>query len=405
MIHRPLRTTQKAPLLGTLALTALAAAGVVSSEGAAAADAGCTSSVPFVSGTDGYGVFRIPAVLQSPDGYVLAFAEGRSSGSDTGNIDIVLKRSNDGGCTWGPLQVVSDMGANTIGNPAPVFDRHTGDVVLLSVRNSGDVHESEILRGNATPEQSRRVFVQRSTDSGETFSEPHEITSTTKLTNWRWYATTPGHAIALATGEHAGRLVVPANHSAAPPADSADTGAEAKYYGGHTLYSDDHGQTWHIGFVEDKYNGYINSNETTAAELPDGRVYFNTREHNGSSPGVRADGYSSDGGETLDGSYRPQAALDGPVVQGSVLQLDGKKSPLLFSGPRHPSSRAVMSIRASYDGGTTWTTTEDLSGLPAAYSDLVQLDKATVGILYETGADYTYATIEFRRLDVKAVSQ
>ena len=404
MNHRASRTTPRTTI-GAIALTALAAAAIVPPGGASAADSGCSSSVPFVSGTDGYGVYRIPAVVQSLDGDVLAFAEGRSSGSDTGNIDIVLKRSTDGGCTWGPLQVVSDMGPNTIGNPAPVFDPHTGDLVLLSVRNSGDVHESDILRGNATPEQSRRVFIQRSADDGETFSEPREITSTTKLTSWRWYATTPGHAIALATGEHAGRLVVPANHSAAPPEGSTDTGAEAKYYGGHSLYSDDHGQTWQIGFVEDNYNGYINSNETTAAELPDGRVYFNTREHNGSAPGTRADAYSSDGGETLDGTYRPQTALDGPVVQGSVLQLEGKKSPLLFSGPRHPSSRAVMSIRASYDGGATWTTTEDLSGLPAAYSDLVQLDKSTVGILYETGADYTYATIEFRRLPVKAVSQ
>jgi sialidase-1 len=361
--------------------------------------------VPFVSGTDGYDIFRIPAVVQSPGGDVLAFAEGRESGSDSGDIDIVLRRSTDGGCTWEPLQVVSDMGANTIGNPAPVFDPATGQLILLSVRNGGDTHESEILRGEATPEGTRRVFVQTSDDEGLSFSEPREITASAKQANWRWYATTPGHAIALATGPYAGRLVVPANHSAAPPAGSTDTGAEAKYYGGHTLYSDDHGQTWHIGFVEDNYNGFINSNETTAAQLPDGRVYFNTREHNGSAPGTRADAYSLDGGQSLEPTYRPQAALEGPVVQGSVLQLEGKKAPLLYSGPRHPSSRAVMSIRASYDGGVTWNRTEDISGLPAAYSDLVQLDQRTVGLLYETGADYTYATIEFRRLDVKDVSE
>ena len=97
---------------------------------------------------------------------MLAFAEGRRGGSsDTGDIDIVLRRSTDGGCTWGPQQLVADQGPNTIGNPAPVVDPATGDVVLLSVRN-GPVTEAQILRGEASAEDTRRVFVQRSTDDG-----------------------------------------------------------------------------------------------------------------------------------------------------------------------------------------------------------------------------------------------
>ncbi|SCG53285.1 sialidase-1 [Micromonospora echinaurantiaca] len=358
----------------------------------------CDTSVPFVSGTEGYTGFRIPAVVTTRSGILLAFAEGRhGSLADAGNIDLVLKRSGDGGCTWGPLQMVHDRGPDTAGNPAPVLTA-SGRLVLLSTTNAADASEAEIMRGEVTPEQSRRVFVQHSDDDGVSWSAPREITGQAKAQNWRWYATGPGHALRLTGAAHRDRLVVPANHSIAPPAGSTDLGTEAKYYGGHLLYSDDAGETWHIGAVDDNPNGYVNVNETTAAELPDGRLYLNTREHNGSAPGNRADTWSADGGESLVLPYRPQATLVGPVVQASVLQLSGPKAPLLFSGPADPASRAAMTLRISTDQGATWRPALALSGLPAGYSDLVQLDARTVGVLYETGNFGPYETITFRRV-------
>lgn len=389
---RPTRTTAAVFLALVIAGTTTAGSVAVGST-----KARCTESVPYQAGVGGYASYRIPAVVRTADGAVLAFAEARRGGSsDTGDIDIVLRRSVDGGCTWGSLQLVADQGPNTIGNPAPVVDPATGDLVLLSVRN-GPVSEAQILRGEASAENSRRVFVQRSPDNGKTFDAPREITAAAKLPNWRWYATTPGHGIALRSG----RLVVPANHSIAPPAGSADTGAEAKYYGGHSLYSDDGGQTWKIGYVDDNPDGYINVNESTAAELPDGRVYFNTRDHNGTAPGNRADAYSLDGGQTLQKPFRPQATLVGPVVQASVLQLSGSNAPLVFSGPADPTSRAAMTLRTSRDGGVTWTSALPISGLPAAYSDLMQLDGNTIGLLYETGDFGANEKITFRRIDTK----
>jgi sialidase-1 len=382
--------------IAVLACVMLGAAGVAA---AGEADAPCERSVAFQSGTEGYDTYRIPAVVRTRERALIAFAEGRKGGAgDTGDIDLVAKRSVDGGCTWSPLQLVADSGPNTSGNPAPVVDPATGRIVLLTTYNGGDVTEAQIMRGEVTAEQARRVFVQHSDDDGRTWSEPREITDAAKLEDWRWYATGPGHAIALRRGAHAGRLIVPANHSIAPPAGSSDTGAEAKYYGGHVLYSDDGGASWRIGFTDDNPNGYINVNETTAAELPDGRLYLNTREHNGTAPGNRADAYSSDGGATLDKPYRPQATLVGPVVQGSTLQVEGGRRPLLYSGPSDPASRAAMALRRSDDGGVTWTTERTLSGLPAAYSDLVQLGPSTVGLLYETGDFGPYETIEFRRI-------
>jgi len=382
----------------TLVVAAVLAAPLTATPHASAA--GCTSSVPYVSGQGGYDTYRIPATVTTRRGTVLAFAEGRRTGaSDTGNIDVVLKRSADGGCTWGPLQVVTEGDGNTRGNPAPVLDPLTGAVVLVTSYNSGLVTEPQIMRGEVTPEQSRRVFVQRSWDDGRNFSAPVDITAQVKEPNWRWYATGPGHAVALTSGPHAGRLVVPANHSAAPPEGSEDTGQERKYYGGHAIYSDDGGTTWHIGFVDSSYEGYDNANETSVTELPDGRLYFSSRDEGGTSKGNRLDSYSSDGGQTLDRPYRQQPTLsDVPAVQGSVLQLPEPGAPLLFSGPSVPTARQAMAIWRSTDGGATFTKALTLSTQRAAYSDLVRIGWETVGLLYETGVAGTYETIEFRRL-------
>ncbi|MFC8669763.1 exo-alpha-sialidase [Streptomyces sp. NPDC057199] len=366
---------------------------------------GCVSSVPYAAGQNGYDTYRIPATVTTRTGAVLAFAEGRRDGAgDTGNIDVVLRRSFDGGCTWGPLSVVAAGKGDTRGNPAPVVDPRTGKVVLLTSYNSGAVTEAQIMRGEVTAEQSRRVFVQTSRDDGRRFSAPRDITGAVKLPGWRWYATGPGHAVALTRGPHAGRLVVPSNHSASPAAGSADTGQEAKYYGAHAIYSDDGGVTWRLGFVDDSYDGVDNANENAVAQLPDGRLYFSARDQHGSSVGNRLDGYSSDGGVTLDRPYLVQPTLnDVPVVQGSVLQLVGGGrgvAPLLFSGPSVPTVRQSMAVWRSSDAGHSFTKAKTLSTRPAAYSDLVQLGSDRVGVLYETGVTGMYEGIEFRRVPV-----
>ncbi|MFE2070079.1 exo-alpha-sialidase [Streptomyces sp. NPDC059467] len=386
--------------LSRISVTAALILGAFAVEPKAWATATCESSVPYVSGEGGYAQYRIPAVVRTWRGTLLAFAEGRhSTTGDSGDIDVVLRRSTDGGCRWGPLQVVADGKGDTRGNPAPVVDPRSGQVVLVTSYNDGSVSESQIMRGQVAKEQSRRVFVQRSQDDGRHFTKPHEITAQVKPAGWRWYATGPGHAVALTRGPHRGRLVVACDHSGVPRPGSSDTGREARYYGGHAIYSDDGGHSWHLGFVDDSYTGHDNANETTAAQLPDGRLYFNARDQDGSSPGNRLDAWSSDGGETLDAAYTVQPTLGQvPVVEGSTLQLQGSEAPLLFSGPSVPTARKAMALWTSTDEGITFDRLRTLSDLKAAYSDLVQVDANTVGVLYETGTKTAYDTIEFRRL-------
>ncbi|WP_411077653.1 sialidase family protein [Streptomyces sp. cmx-10-25] len=357
----------------------------------------CVASVPYTAGTGGYASYRVPAAVRTREGTVLAFAEGRvAGGGDSGHIDIVVRRSEDGGCTWGPLRVVADGDGDTRGNPAPVVDPRSGDVVLLSSYNGGEATEERILSGEVPADRGRRVFVQRGTDDGRTFSPPREITASVKRPGWRWYATGPGHALALTRGPHAGRLVVPADHSAAPPAGSSDTGREPRYYGAHALLSDDGGHSWRLGFVDAAHDGHVNANETAAAELPDGRIYFNTRDQLGTSPGNRADAVSGDGGATLERPFAPQPALDRvPVVQGSLLHVGGV---LLFSAPSVPDARAEPAVWRLADDGGTAVRALAVSRRKAGYSDLVPLDAGTVGLLHETGTTSPYETLEFRRL-------
>lgn len=351
----------------------------------------CAASVPYRSGASGYHTFRIPAALHVPGGALLAFAEGRrNSSADDGDIDLVLRRSLDGGCTWQPMQLVADAGKDTVGNPVPVIDPRTGDIVLLTCRTIGGVTKRQVMSGKAAASV-RRVYVQRSTDGGRTWSAQRDITGSVKSADWRWYAVGPGHAVALRHGSHRGRLLVPANHS------SGTTGLS----GAHSLYSDDGGHTWRIGYVSGSVSGPLSLNESTLAELPDGTVYINARDHDRTAEGTRADAYSADGGLTLSVPFRPQPRLTGPTVQGSVLQVFGrpwKKGPLLYSGPSHPDRRLRMQVRASDDGGRSWRPVWSVSKDPAGYSDLVQTGASAVGLLYETGPLSSHDTIRFTPL-------
>lgn len=189
-----------------------------------ASAAALPASVPFRAGREGYASFRIPAVVVTQAGTLLAFCEGRvDSARDWGHIDIVLKRSTDGGRTWGPLNVCASNGVHLSGNPAPVV-LDTGRILLVHIRSAASASEDAILRGQVSDADGRRVWVQHSDDDGVTWTGPREITESVKRPGWRWYATTPGHAVQLSTG----RVVVPANHTIPPTGDDIGTEADRK---------------------------------------------------------------------------------------------------------------------------------------------------------------------------------
>jgi sialate O-acetylesterase len=341
----------------------------------------------FEGGQNGYHTFRIPAIVQAQNGDLLAFAEGRKhSSSDSGDIDLVQRRSTDQGLTWGAMQVVADNQKGVFGNPAPVVERQSGDVLLFGVRQEADCHESHIRsgeRGTRTP------YLLRSKDHGVTWSKAQSLLETADKPEWAWYATGPCHAIQLQHGPHAGRLVVPANFSL------LKLGGSNEALGAHLLLSDDAGKTWRIGAVGASHLGdnFINASETAVAELSDGRLYLNTRDQHGSSKSTRAHTWSLDGGESLTGPFVEVSDLPAPVCQASLMPF-GKQ--LLFSAPSHPSRRQRLALRSSSDGGATWKEALLIDPGPAAYSDLVHLGANSFGVLYEPNASRSIRFVPFQ---------
>lgn len=146
----------------------------------------------FRSGTDGYHTYRIPALLVTPKQSVLAFCEGRKTGSgDHGDLDLLLKRSTDGGRTWSDQMIVYEEGGDakiTIGNPCPVVDSQDGTIWLPFCRDN------------------KEVLIAYSKDEGQTWSQPRNISASVTRPDWVWVATGPGIGIQLRHGPHAGRL-------------------------------------------------------------------------------------------------------------------------------------------------------------------------------------------------------
>jgi len=350
-------------------------------------------TIVFEAGQEGHAIYRIPAIIDLPNGELLAFAEGRVNGSDDfGDVNLVMKKSLDGGYTWSPIQTLVDYDSLQAGNPAPVvdlFDPKYPEGVVFLFYNTGNNHEYDVRMNRGV----REVWLIKSYDLGKTWTEPENITPNVHRPNnpdfnpnytfsedWRHYANTPGHAFQFQNGPHKGRIYVAANHSQGGPKDDWSD------YQAHGFYTDDKGASF--GLSESVEFG--GSNESIAAELSDGRMIMSSRNQKGDIR-QRIISYSSDGGQTWEESYfEPQ--LPDPVCQASILDLGEKdgKTILAHSNAADEKERNYLTVKISYDEGKTWDHvipvdfTSDPKKLPwTAYSDLVKLDENTLGILYE----------------------
>ncbi|MBD3183588.1 exo-alpha-sialidase [Candidatus Poribacteria bacterium] len=328
----------------------------------------------FISGEYGYHTFRIPAVIVSKEGTILAFCEGRrTSGSDHGDLDIVLRRSCDNGKTWtNPIIVYGEAGNITIGNPCPVVDQSTGTIWLPFCRDNND------------------VLITKSNDDGITWSEPIDITKDVKKSDWGWYATGPGVGIQIKYGPHKGRMVIPCDHR-----EKMD---DKWFMFSHVFYSDDAGKTWQLGG-----SVAIHTDECQLVELTDGRLLINMRNYWERTGGeakkgdMRALSWSDDGGETWSELEFDEQLIE-PICQASFIRYDKKL--LLFSNPADKSNRINMTVRISCDEGESWPLSKSLYAGPSAYSCLTVLPDMSIGCLYECGEKSAYQTITFANFDL-----
>lgn len=335
----------------------------------------------FTAGVDGYRLYRIPGIVVTSKGTLLVYCEARKGDrGDWGTIDVMLRRSTDGGKTWSPQRIIVTPPADVKPNPMAVKQGLSGkgfvtvnNPMAIADRQKGVVHFLYCI-------EYARCFYMRSDDDGLTFGEPVEITATFDNFRsdyaWKVLATGPGHGIQLAGG----RLIVPVwlstgtgGHAHRPSVNSV-------------IYSDDQGRTWQRGEIVAGERNPDNPSETLPVELADGRVMLNFRHE--SPERLRAVSVSADGATGWSKPrYDPQ--LPEPICMGSIVRLSRRpkhdKNRILFANPHNPTGRERrnVTVKLSYDEGQTWPVAKTIEPGPSGYSDLAVGLHGTIYCFYE----------------------
>lgn len=320
-----------------------------------------------------YDIYGCPQLLLTKHKSLLSFVEGRkfggegSTGDNGGRHDILVRRSDDNGNTWHkPVLVHTESRSKqvVVGNPAAVLDELTGRIFVLMCLNNTE------------------VLLTYSDTNGQTWSKARNVTKMVKEEGWGWYATTFS-GIQLRRqpkGGKNGRLVICADHQ---NGTFINDGKQI-YSHSHVIFSDDGGETWHIG-------GSVTtptSNECSLAELAHGALIMNSRNYIRDSNHVAHRGFSwsHDGGESWSESlYLPPTLVD-PIVFGSMTT-DSAGTMLIITHPSNPNSRVNMTVFTSVDRGASWEAAVTLDQLSAqtAYSSIVALPNGSYAVEYEVG--------------------
>ena len=332
----------------------------------------------FTAGLDGVNVYRIPSLLVTPNGVILAFCEARE-GDDGSPTDLVLKRSvhafpdlHVNGVMWSndrkwlPMQVVLAGDGEAIMNPCPAIDQSDGTIWLCCIQVIGGFDKH--VKGSAQ----YRTLILKSTDDGATWFDPMDISSSVGC-----FVPGPGIGVQLRSG----RLVIPGYGKENPS---------------KVIYSDDHGRTWHAGEPVAQHNS-----ESQAVELTDGTLMLNMR-HGRSRLVAR----SPDGGQSWSKAGTDEALIDSWGCQTGIIRYAAggdaaNKGMILFSNPAHESDRVNMTVRLSRDDGRSWPVGKTVHAGPSAYSCLAVLADGTIGLLYEGGKDHPYEKISFARFNLE----
>lgn len=327
-------------------------------------------SVVFKAGeTDKFPSIRIPALLCTKQGTLLAVAEGRNKAHDQAENDYILRRSTDNGKTWSKSEVILEQGDTCLNNPCLVQDVRSGRIFLFFQTFPKGVGQftKSVKTG---PEGPNKIGYITSDDDGKTWSKPVDV-SDLKPADTTTTASGPGIGVQLTKGAKAGRLVIPFN--------SKDSGSNFVNW---VAYSDDAGKTWKRGGTVPQEKMQLN--EVQVSETSDGGLYLNARQWKGS--GGRKVAWSRDGGETWSNA-KEDKSLPEPVCQASLISFrDGARFVTLFLNPEGDppgKGRANGVLRLSLDDGKTWKVSRLLVPGKFAYSSMARMKDGRIGVLYE----------------------
>ncbi len=346
-------------------------------------------------GDDGVDSYRIPCLVRTKKGTLLAAYDIRhdSSYDLNGDIDIGVSRSTDGGKTWERMRVAMDMGRygglpegqNGIGDPCLLVDEESGDIFVAGIWAHGRHGGTAIFtsKEGLAPIDVAQMVIARSSDDGKTWSEPRNITQEVKDPAWATCFQGPGAGITMQDGT----LVFPFQWWDADKVPSAGV-----------LYSKDHGCSWH-------FDGSALSHvcEDQVVELEPGVLMLNMRNH-GTPDRTRKVYVTRDLGKTWE-PHPSNDVLPEPVCQASLLKIGAGENVLgrdvlLFLNPDSKKARNRMTLRISLDLGRTWSEgilLDEEAGW--GYSCIAPIDSETVGVLYEgSTAQLVFQTVRLRDL-------
>lgn len=342
-------------------------------------------------GDDGINSFRIPGLVTSTKGSLLAVYDIRRNSSRDlqGDIDVGLNRSLDGGKTWQPMQVIMDMGKwgglpeteNGIGDPAILVDHETGHIWVAALWMHGKPGEMawNSSKPGMTPKETGQFVLVKSEDDGITWSEPMVITDQIKNPEWNLFFNGPGKGITMKDGT----LVFPAQYKDKDQMPHSTI-----------IYSKDKGKSWHVGT-----GAKSNTTEAQVVELQNGSLMLNMRDNRGGSRSVAV---TKDLGASWTEHSTSRSALPEPVCMASIIENRFDPSMLLFSNPATDKGRNTITIKASLDNGNSWPSQHHLlldEGTGWGYSCLTMINEEEVGILYESSvANMTFQIIPLKEI-------
>lgn len=311
------------------------------------------------SGNDSVSCYRIPAMVAAPNGdLIVAIDERVPNCRDlkwSGDINIVYRKSTDNGDTWSEIFTLVDYPqGKSASDPSMIVDKETEEVILfynyMDLDKEKDVYYLQMVK---------------SSDSGETWSDPEDITSQISKPEWHndFKFITSGRGTQTRSGKLLHTLV-------------------NLEHGLHLFASDDHGKNWYL--IETPIQP---ANESKVIELADGTWMINSRVNGGMNRYVHL---SKDEGQSWESTAETQ--LIDPACNASIIRYTSTdngsgKNRLLFSNAKMEKGRMNMTVRISYDEGLSWSEGKTISG-PSAYSTMTILKNGQIGLLFEKD-DYT----------------
>ena len=311
--------------------------------------------------------YRIPGVITAKDGSIVAVTDKRkyNQGDLPEDIDIVCRRSTDGGHTWSePYTIAQGTG----------YNHGFGDCVLAWTNDDNGLiagFVGGVGLWNSTPSNPIRSYISRSYDNGQTWTEPEDITDFIFGSN----CVVPEHRTWRASFFGSGNGLITSTGRIMFVAAIRETTAQS--LSNYAVYSDDNGITWHVSG-----RASVSGDEAKVTELVDGRILMSIR-HNGK----RWYNISNDGGETWQSSTSTWNDITAPACNGDMIRYTSvnqgfNKNRLLHSVP-FGSSRTDVSVYISYDEGETWPVRKCIVPYSSAYSSLCVLPDGTIGLYVE----------------------